>query len=281
MQQYFNRGETGLSVATMSVPQLEAVSNFIAGIKHPGDDFYSWERNRKLKPSQTMAARIDAILRDYACEFYFPVRSAGIRSDHKRAILSFLKHYRRQQRIRPPLPNHCKLFMESYFHYRQRAQVFFDEVGFPVKVEYLALAMIEALLNFMVGDKFPEKEGYRRVFIANRMRPVDFFIKMYKPYENPRYPISVGQYHGRRQEITPLLYFKPAVSVPRWFEPPNSTKIKQGRRRLFLNYRVIFNQYGLGVAPTMLPIAYVEAVLNYAQVYAAKQSGVIAVQRAC
>jgi hypothetical protein len=158
--------------------------------------------------------------------------------------------------------------MQDYFHYRQRAQDFFHQVGFPVRVEHLTLAMIEALLNFMVGDKHPDRERYRKVFMANTVQPVDFFIRRYKPYENRRYPISRGQYRGRKHQITPLLYFKPGEAVDRWFEPPPSNKIKKGRRRLFLNYRIIFERYGLTVDPAILPIAYSEAVLNYADALA-------------
>jgi hypothetical protein len=88
---------------------------------------------------------------------------------------------------------------------------------------------------------------------------------MFKPYENHRYPISVGQYHGKRDQIIPLLYFKPADYVRRWFAAPSSNKIREGRTRLFLNYTVIFERLGITVAPEVLPIAYIEAVLNYAQ----------------
>jgi hypothetical protein len=34
---------------------------------------------------------------------------------------------------------------------------------------------------------------------------------------------------------------------------------------LFLNYRVLFERLGITVEPVTLPIAYIEAVLNYAQ----------------
>ena len=78
-------------------------------------------------------------------------------------------------------------------------------------------------------------------------------------------PISRGQYHGLRDQIVPLLYFTPKEHVQRWFDPPHSTKIKTGRRRLFLNYKVIFDRLGIDVDPICLPIAYIESVLNYAQ----------------
>lgn len=285
MQRYFDRGGTDLSVACLSVPQLEAVTNYLAGVRHPDEDFYRWEAERKRRSvspdsGDALDARVDAILGAYACEFYFPVRSAGLHANHKRAILAFVEQYHCRHSIRPPLPNHCKIFMEAYYQYRRRAQEFFDKVGFPVKAEHLTLPVIEALLNFMVDDKAPDWKRYRKVFAAGRMRPVDFFVKMYKPCESPRYPISPGQYQGRKEEITPLLYFKPVDAVRRWFDPPASTKIKKGRRRLFLNYRVIFEQYGLEVAPTILPIAYIEAVINYAETRTAQRPATAEVLRA-
>jgi hypothetical protein len=125
--------------------------------------------------------------------------------------------------------------------------------------------MIEALLNFLVGHKHPSAEQYRKVFTANAVNPVEFFVAKYKPYENSRYPLTVGQYHGRKDEITPLLFFKPDQPVERWFPAPATNKIKAGRPRLFLNYAVLFERLGIAVAPGILPIAYIEAVINYSQ----------------
>jgi hypothetical protein len=268
MRRFFDRADTGMSVASLSVPQLEAVANFLAGVKHPDDDYYRWIKKDTPKKNCTLGRRIEAILNEYACAEYFPFSAAGIRMEHRRLTLVFLEGYHRTRRIRPPLPYHKKIFMRDYFHYRERAQAFFHKVGFPVRVVYLTLPVIEALLNFIVGDRHPDPERYRKVFMASSVHPVDFFIKMYKPYENAGYPITRGQYHGRKDQITPLLYFKPGEVVTRWFEPPASSKIKKGRRRLFLNYRVIFERHGLTVAPGILPIAYIEAVLNYAEALA-------------
>jgi hypothetical protein len=268
MQRFFDRAGTGMSVAHLTVPQLEAVANFLAGIKHPGDECYRWKNTGSAKKNCADGRRIETILKDYACADYFPFSATGIRRAHRRPILAFLKGYRCTRRIRPPLPNHRKIFMQDYFHYRQRAQDFFHQVGFPVRVEHLTLAMIEALLNFMVGNKHPDKERYHKVFAASTVQPVDFFIKMYKPYESARYPIHRGQYRGRKHQITALLYFKPGEAVRRWFEVPRTNKIKKGRRRLFLNYRVLFERYGLTMDPAILPIAYIEAVLNYADALA-------------
>ncbi|BBO83370.1 hypothetical protein DSCO28_39360 [Desulfosarcina ovata subsp. sediminis] len=57
--------------------------------------------------------------------------------------------------------------------------------------------------------------------------------------------------------------------INRWFPPPSSTKIKNKRTQLFLNYQVIFDQLGVPVDPVILPIAYIEAILNFAQMESA------------
>jgi hypothetical protein len=45
-----------------------------------------------------------------------------------------------------------------------------------------------------------------------------------------------------------------------------TNKIQTARRRqLFTDYRIMFQRLGIEVPPGILPIAYIEAVLNYAQ----------------
>ncbi len=266
MQHFLSRSKVDLSILDLSVPQIEAVANFLAGIKHPAG-------NIRTKRKCVWGAKIDAVLKEYACNDYFPVKSSGLRLDHKKQILEFLKHFRCRHTLRPPLPNHRKMFMQEYFHYRRRAQSFFDQTEFPVGVEYLTLPLTEALLNFMVGHKYPEKRRYQRVFRASSMKAVDYFVAMYKSHENRRYPISVGQYHGTKNQITPLLYFKPVEKVCRWFPPPRTNKIQKERHRLFLNYQVMFHRLGISVDPWILPIAYIEAILNYAEAKAVPTHG--------
>ena len=261
--------KTGATVPInqLNVPQTEAVTNFLSGIKHPPDRLYkNTSRTGREKRNRT-GRRVVQILADYACAFYFPVRLPDLHADQMRSILHFLEHYTCRQRHRPPLPKHKKIFMNDYYQYRRRAQRFFNKVDFPVGVEHLNLALIEALLNFMVGHRHPGKERYRRVFAANALLPVHHFVAMYKPYENSRYPITAGQYHGKRDEIVPLLYFKPNKCPQRWFKPPATNKIKAGRRTLFKNYSILFDHLGIEVSPAILPIAYIEAVLNYAQIH--------------
>lgn len=265
MQRFFSEAGAGLSVHTLNVPQTETVANFLAGIRHPADALYAGVAAMARSPRCRLDTRIETLLAEYACDYYFPAKAAGLRVDIKRRMLAFLESYSGRFKIRPPLPHQRRLFMEDYYQYRRRAQEFFDKVGFPVRVECFSLAMIEALLNFIAGNKHPDAATYRKVFTANAIQPVDFFVMRYKPYENSRYPISVGQYHGKRDQLIPLLYFKPADYVRRWFAPPSSTKIKAGRIRLFLNYTVFFERLGITVAPEVLPITYIEAVLNYAE----------------
>ena len=212
----------------------------------------------------------DVILKDYACEYYFPVRVTGLQAPVKKQMLEFLENHTCNKKIRPPLPKHQKISMVDYYQYRRRAQVFFGKVAFPVRVECLSLACIEALLNFMVNRKHPKKVTDQKVFAASTLLPVDYFISMYKPYEHKRFPITAGQYHGKKDNITPLLFFKPEEYVERWFEPPSSTIIKSGRKRLFLNYKVMFDRLGIDVATAVLPITYIEAVLNYANAVSAR-----------
>ncbi len=265
MEQFFNQVKAGISVHELNVPQTEIIANFLAGdtphrdrddrrnLRQVTDGVKPWER--KL---------IDT-LKEYACEDVFPISLSGLTKADRRRIADFVEQYTVGQRIRPPLPKQRKLFLDNYYQYRQRAQAFFDKVAFPVRAERFTLSQIEALLNFMAGNRHPKEITYRKVFKANTRRPVDCFISMYKPYENPRYPISAGQYHGRKDEITPLLYFTPADTVERWFPPPPSTKIRSGRKRLFLNYRVYFDRLGVPVPPDRLPIAFIEAISNYAR----------------
>lgn len=271
MQPFFLKAGATVSVIDLNVPQTEVVANFLSGIKHPADCLYEKNYPSAGYGRRAWESRMIALLSDYACNDYFPVSLSGLRLVQKKSMHHFLKGYTGRLKFRPPLPNHKKMFMDEYFQYRQRAQAFFDKVGFPVRVEYLTLPIIESLLNFMAGYKHPEKERYRRVFATSAVHPVDYFVSMYKPYENRRYPISVGQYHGKKKQITPLLYFKPGEAVSRWFPPPPSNKIKTGRTRLFLNYEVIFDRLEIPVDPRVLPIAYIEAVLNYAEVATAGQ----------
>lgn len=279
MQPFFLKVGATVSVHELNVPQTEVVANFLSGIKHPADRLYEKNYPAARYGRHAWENRLIALLLDYACNDYFPVSLSGLRLYQKKSMHHFLQGYAGRHKFRPPLPNHKKMFLNEYFQYRQRAQAFFDKVGFPVRVEYLTLPMIEALLNFMAGHKHPEKERYRKVFAASAVRPVDYFVSMYKPYENKRYPISVGQYHGKKKQITPLLFFKPGEDVSRWFPPPPSNKIKTGRTRLFLNYKVIFERLEIPVDPRVLPIAYIEAVLNYAEVTTAKQPSAGAEQR--
>jgi hypothetical protein len=264
MERFFIRAGAGISARELSVPQTEIVANFLAGIKHPYHRSYRCNYQRVAPRQQAWERRLTATLEKFACADVFPVRLAGICKEDRRRIADFVAGHTVGQRIRPPLPKQKKLFLDNYYQYRKRAQDFFDRAAFPIPVERLTLPQIEALLNFMVGRKHPKKSMYEKVFSANARRPVDYFIAMYKPYENPCYPISSGQYHGRKDEIVPLLFFKPGDTVERWFPPPASTKIKAGRRRLFLNYRVLFERLGVPVAPERLPIAFIEAVINYA-----------------
>jgi hypothetical protein len=265
MEQFFIRAGAGISVYELSVPQTEIVANFLSGIKNPSNRSYCRNYQKPSTRQQPWERQLIATLRKYACADLFPVHLTGICKKDRRRIADFVAGHTVRQHIRPPLPKQKKLFLDNYYQYRKRAQDFFDKAAFPVPVERLSLSQIEALLNLMVGHKHPQKSMYQKVFTANAGRPVDAFIAMYKPYQNPRYPISPGQYHGRKDEITPLLYFRPVDTVTRWFPPPPSTKIKAGRLRLFLNYRVCFDRLGVPVAPERLPIAYIEAIINYAQ----------------
>ncbi len=252
-----------VSVHELNVPQTEIVANFLSGIKHPPDKWYEANFEKIAPRSLSWENRLTRALKDYACAEYFPVSLSGLGKSDRKRIHTFIDCYAEKQRIRPPLPKQKKLFLDNYYQYRNRAQDFFDKIAFPVPVERLTLPLIEALLNFMVGRKHPKASTYQRVFAANTRRPVDYFVSMYKPYENPRYPITAGQYHGRKDEIVPLLYFKPGDAAERWFPPPASTKIKAGRRRLFMNYRVMFERLEIPVPPERLPIAYIEAIINY------------------
>ena len=251
----------------LSIPQTDTIANFLAGIKHPPDELYPVLSATYSHHRCALERKIIALLSDYACNFYFPVRKTCLRVDSKKRMLHFLENYTCRKQIRPPLPKSKRLLMDDYYQYRQRAQIVFDKVGFPVGAEFISLPLIEALLNFMAGHKHPEKETYQKVFNTNIILPVNHFITKYKPYENSRYPISVGQYQGKRDQITPLLFFQPAEKVDRWFEPPVSNKIKAGRKRLFLNYTVMFDRLGINVSPSTLPIAYIEAILNYAEAH--------------
>ena len=272
MQRFYIDVKAGVSVHELNVPQTEIVANFLSGIKHPPDQWY--EANFEKIPPQSLSYedRLKKVLSDYACAEYFPVSLSGLGKADKRRIYAFVERYEEKQRIRPPLPRQKKLFMDNYYQYRCRAQAFFNKVDFPVRTERLTLPLMEALMNFMVGNKYPKKEIYRKIFAANTRRPVDYFISMYKSYENPRYPISPGQYHGKKDEIVPLLYFKPGDTVERWFPPPASTKIKAGRRRLFLDYHVLFERLAVPMAPERLPIAFIEAIINYALAMAVEPS---------
>jgi hypothetical protein len=278
MRLFFESSGALVSVDELNVPQTEVVANFLAGIKSPDDQVYEENFSGGRNKPVAWEAQLTAVLSEYACKDYFPVSLAALNVERKRCIRFFMEDYVCRYKIRPPLPKQKKLFMNDYYQYRRRARVFFDKVGFPVGVEHLTLSMIEALLNFMVGNKHPDKEQYRKIFAVNAISPVDLFVKMYKPYENKRYPISAGQYHGKKNEIRPLLVYKPAEYVTRWFAPPPSNKIKSGRTRLFLSYRVIFERLGVKVDPVTLPIAYIEAVLNYSQATAVKPAPVSANQ---
>ncbi|BBO83649.1 hypothetical protein DSCO28_42150 [Desulfosarcina ovata subsp. sediminis] len=264
MRAFFYGVGAVVSVDELNVPQTEVVANFLAGIRHPDNDFY--ERGCITTPGRCSdwENRLLTQLSDYACRDYFPVSLSGLCRDRKRAIHDFVTTYVCHEKFRPPLPKHKRIFLQDYYHYRCRAQAYFDQVGFPVGAQHLTLPMIEALLNFMVGHKHPSTQRYRKVFAANRISPVDYFVSMYKPYENSRYPLSTGQYHGPTHKILPLLHFQPREGIDRWFDPPRSTKIKKARTRLFLNYAVIFDRLAIPVVPGILPIAYIEAVLNYA-----------------
>jgi len=271
MQRFFSRLSIDIRVHELNVPQTEALANFLVGRKHPKDSFYE----ACYKYAHPAADdRLTQLLAGYACDFYFPVRPAGLRRDTKDRVLNFLDSYTGRKTIRPPLPRSNKLFMVEYYQYRQRAQNFFDKIGFPFKADSFSLAMIEALLNFFSGNAHPDVETYRKVFAASAVRPVEYFVTKFKPYENQLYPISVGQYHGKKDQITPLLFFKPVEYIKRWFEPPASNKIQsRRRRRLYLNYRVIFERFGIQVDPNVLPIAYIEALLNFAQALALSARG--------
>lgn len=272
MHAFFKSCEAMVRVEKLNVPQTEVVANFLAGIKCPQDRFYEESLCGKKKSVSTWEAHATDVLAEYACQDYFPLSISGLHIVNKRHISQFINNYVCRHKIRPPLPKQKKLYLNDYYQYRRRAQSFFDKVGFPVKAESLTLSMIEALLNFMVGSKYPDKESYRRVFSANAVRPVDHFIRLYKAYENNRYPISVGQYHGKQEDIRPLLLFKPIEHVERWFSPPPTNKIKAGRNRLLLNYRVLFERLEVGVDPVVLPIAYIEAVLNYAHAVSSQKT---------
>jgi len=214
------------------------------------------------------------LLSEYACDEFFPVCLTAVPARTKRHILDFMQSHVCHRKTRPPLPKQKKLFLNDYYQYRLRAQKFFDKAGLGLRVEVLTLSVIEALLNFIVGHKKPDSEIYNKVFLANAVSPVETFVSKYKPHENHRYPISVGQYHGRKNEISPLLFFKPTEYIERWFSPPKTNKIKSGRTRLFLNYRVFFERLNIEVDPMILPISYIEAVLGFAQAIASKQFAV-------
>ena len=264
MQRFFTR-VAGVPLHVLNVPQTEAVANFFAGIKHPPDRLYGENIPTRSSRRRAMEHRIEGILREYACEFYFPVKVAGLGKQVKRELLHFLEHYDRRQRFRPPLPKHRKIFMRDYYLYRRRAQACFDKVGFPIRAEQFSLAMLEALLNFMVDHRHPSRERYAKVFAAGCVQPVHHFLSMYKPFENSHYPISASQYHGKKDQLTPLLFFQPREPVPRWFPAPATNKIQTTRRRhLFMNYRIMFQRLGIDVPPSVLPIAYIEAILNFA-----------------
>jgi hypothetical protein len=265
MQRFFTR-VAGVPLHALNVPQTEAVANFFTGIKHPPDRLYGENMPTRSSRRRDMEDRIEGILREYACEFYFPVKVTGLDKQVKRDLLHFLEHDDRRLRFRPPLPKHRKIFMRDYYLYRRRAQACFDKVGFPIRAEHFSLATLEALLNFMVGHRHPSRERYAKVFAAGSVHPLHHFLSMYKPFENRRYPISAGQYHGKKDQLTPLLFFQPREPVLRWFPAPATNKIQTARRRrLFINYGMMFHRLGIEVPPGILPIAYIEAVLNYSQ----------------
>ena len=272
MATFFSKTVAGVSVNELSVPQTEIVANFLAGIKHPGDHLYEENYIKGRQRQQDWEIDLRNTLSEYACKEYFPVSLTALHAVTKRRIRHFMQNHVRRYKLRPPLPKQKKLFLHDYYQYRERAQTFFDKVGLYIRTEYLTLSIIEAMLNFIVDHKHPDKEMYRKVFIANAIRPVDAFVDKYRDFENSRYPITVGQYHGRKNEIRPLLYFKPTECIERWFSPPRSNKIKNSRRRLFLNYRVMFERLNIEVDPIILPITYIEAVLNYAQATAPRHT---------
>ena len=47
---------------------------------------------------------------------------------------------------------------------------------------------------------------------------------------------------------------------------------------LFLNYQVLFDRLGIGIDPGLLPIAYIEAVLNYARMATVEKRATVAEQ---
>ncbi|BBO86499.1 hypothetical protein DSCO28_70650 [Desulfosarcina ovata subsp. sediminis] len=269
MRAFFHEVGAIVSVDELNVPQTDVVANFLAGIRYPDNRFYEQNYTTPTFHRSDWENKLLARLSEYACREYFPVSLSGLSVKKKEKIYDFLNHYECRQKIRPPLPKSKKLFLQDYYQYRERAQSLFDKVDFPVGVAYLTLSMIEALLNFMVGHRHPKMEQYKKVFAANSVSPVTHFVSMYKPYGNKRYPISVGQYHGRKDQIRALLFFSPVKKINRWFSPPPSTKIKNERTQLFLNYQVIFDQLGVPVDPIILPIAYIEAILNFAQMKSA------------
>jgi hypothetical protein len=252
-----------LHTTDLNVPQLEALTNYLANITNPSDSIYEANFQASTHKLTSVEQQIIGRLSDYTCKELYPVRTIRIPRHEQEKLLSFLKTHRPKKQIRPPLPKHKKLFLEDYYQYRHRAQEFFDKHGCRVNANTLNLSHIESILNFIADRKQPSIDAYERIFSANRLLPVDFFIKKYKPFENDRYPISKGQYHGNKNLLTPLLYITPLPSVSRWFAPPRTTKLKKGRNRLFLNYKVMFERLNLPVDPNCLPIAYIEAILNY------------------
>jgi hypothetical protein len=265
MHHFFSSLEVDVPIQDLNIPQMEAVANFLSDIRHPSDTWYESRFGVNRRQRCRTDAQIMALLKDYACNDYFPLKFIDFCKLQKSRLLHFLQVYTVRYKIRPPLPKHKKLFMDDYYHYRKRAQDFFRKTGFPIPARCLCLSWIEALLNFLVGQRHPSKDRYAKVFAANARRPVHYFISRYKPYENSLYPISAGQYQGKKNQIMPLLFFQPGESVQRWFPAPATNKIQASkRRRLFLNYAVMFQRLGIDVDPNILPIAYIEAVITYA-----------------
>ena len=151
-----------MSAHELNVPQTEAVANFLVGRKRTilGPDATGVAPPNRYRCA--LDGRIVAMLSDYSCDVYFPVTVAGFVWRLKSRFSIFCAPFHPPGRSAPPLPMHRKLFMNHYYQYRQRAQEFFAKAGFPVAVEHLNLALIEALLNFIAGRKHPGPKPTRK-----------------------------------------------------------------------------------------------------------------------
>ena len=206
MQMFFQRVGCFVSVQELNVPQTEAVANFLAGIKKPDDDFYEKNFSTPRLQGSTLERRTFALLSEYACRDYFPVSLAGLSVERKEAIHRFVCRYECRQKRRPPLPKNKKLFLQDYYLYRERAQQFFDKVGFSVEAAYLTLPMIEALLNFMVGHRHPQKRAISESIRRQRRKPGQPFRFHVQTLRKPKIPHFGGTIPWQERSDSPASF---------------------------------------------------------------------------